>query len=212
MRQTFRLRLFSSFLLLILLASVTATSALASDTGITNVKVVLRKSASKDSKALQTLPEGEEVTVLQSSDDWYRVRYGNFTGYIMEKYIDVSKNSLIANQDKIKALGSAPGALYIGDEGNDVKKLQNALKILGYYTLRVDGIYGNGTTTAVALYQQTKDLEPDGIAGKQTIRSIFGSCAKSADISVSGRDAEQADAQITSKPVSTTPPKNAVSQ
>ncbi|HPJ02241.1 MAG TPA: peptidoglycan-binding protein [Candidatus Limiplasma sp.] len=212
MHRYSKARLFSIIMLFALFVSIAPFScAFATDSGVTNAKVVMRKTASKNSLALQTLPAGETVSVLQSTDGWYKVRYGNYTGYIMEEYIDLSNDSLIANQDKISALGSAPGALYIGDEGSDVKKLQNALKILGYYALRVDGIYGEGTTTAVALYQQAKDLEPDGIAGKQTISSMFGSCAKSADITVSGRDAEQKIAQTKSSTDSSAQQKNMVS-
>ncbi|MBN1778225.1 MAG: peptidoglycan-binding protein [Clostridiales bacterium] len=198
-------------LLILLLYLFPLSGALADETGVVNAKVVLRKSASQDSQTLQTLPEGEEVSVLSLDGGWYRVRYGIFTGYIMKKFVSVSVNSQIASQDKIDALGSPPGALYIGDEGPDVKKLQDALKILGYYTLRSDGIYGNGTTTAVALYQQDKGLEADGIAGLYTIRSLFGSCAKSVDITVSGRDSgeqEDTDSSSSNKAVST---KNVVS-
>ncbi len=216
MRRYPQTRFLSMVMLLILLLSFAPLSiAFAADTGVTNAKVVLRKTASKDSLALQTLPADEEVAVLSSADGWYRVRYGNFTGYIMVDYVDLPGSSPIANQDKLEALGSAPGALYIGDEGSDVKKLQNALKILGYYTLRIDGIYGNGTTIAVSLYQQAEDLEPDGIAGKQTIRSIFGSCASSANITVSGRDSSQSETTLvsasSSTSTSTTSSKNAVS-
>lgn len=207
-------RFSATLMLLILLLSIAPlSSAFAADTGITNAKVVLRKTASKDALALQTLPAGEDVAVLGSADGWYRVRYGNFTGYIMVDYIDLPGSSAIANQDKLSALGSAPGALYIGDEGADVKKLQSALKILGYYTLRVDGIYGNGTTASVSLYQKEKGLEADGIAGKQTIRSIFGSCAKTANITVSGRETSKQDTakSSASASVSAKTSKNAVS-
>ncbi len=186
--------------LIMIISVLPFSAALAGDVGTTNARVVLRKSTSTESTALQTLPKDEEVTVLQSLDDWYRVRYGNFTGYIAKTYIDLSDNSLILNQNKIKDLGSAPGPLYIGDQGPDVKKLQNAMKILGYYTLRVDGDYGTGTTAAVALYQQSQNLEPDGIAGKQTITSIFGKCAKTANITVSGRDADKKETETTTKP------------
>lgn len=183
--------LLSVFLLLSLSISlIPSSSAMASETGTVNTKVVLRESSTQKSQALQTLSEGEEVSVLGSSGDWYRVRYGNITGYIMKAYVSLSSGSVISNQSKIDDLGDAPGALYIGDEGPDVKKLQEALKILGYYDLRVDGVYGNGTTTAVALFQQSISLEADGIAGKYTIRAIFGSCASKADITVSGKDSE----------------------
>ena len=64
--------------------------ALAADAGVTNAKVVLRKEADKESSALQTVPEGEEVDILGKSGDWYKVRYGNFTGYMMKKYVTQS--------------------------------------------------------------------------------------------------------------------------
>jgi peptidoglycan hydrolase-like protein with peptidoglycan-binding domain len=177
------------------LGAVFPAAARAASTGILNARVVLRKSAEEESKALQTLPKGDEVDVLSISGSWYKVSYGKYTGYVMKKYVTVSKKSAIANADKIKALGDAPGALHVGDEGTDVKKLQKALDILGFYEKTVDGKYGDGTTTAVALYQQAEGLTPDGIAGKSTIKAIFGSCAKTADITVSGEDA--ADAKST---------------
>lgn len=169
------------------------TPASAASTGTLSARVVLRKSANKDSKALQTLPEGDNVDILSTSGDWYKVTYGSYSGYVMKKFVTVSKNSVAANSGKISALGDAPGPLHIGDEGSDVKKLQKALTILDYYSYTVDGKYGDGTTVAVALYQQKNNLEADGVAGKTTIKSIFGSCAKNADITVSGEDTENND-------------------
>ena len=43
-----------------------------------------------------------------------------------------------------------------GSKGSEVTRLQNALKALGYYSLKVDGIYGKGTVAAVKAYQQSK--------------------------------------------------------
>ncbi len=150
----------------------------AEETGTVSAKVVLRKTADKESKALQTLPEGEEVVLLGTSGSWYKVNYGKYTGYIMKKYVKVGKNSVVKNASKIEALGDAPGSMRIGDNNSDVEKLQEALKILGYYDGRVDGDYGAGTTAAVLLYQKDKRLEADGVAGRDTVTSIFGSCAK----------------------------------
>ena len=153
-------------------------AALAADTGVTNAKVVLRKEADKESSALQTVPEGEEVDILGKSGDWYKVRYGNFTGYMMKKYVTQSPSAAAAAAASIKALGSAPGIMRIGDENSDVKKLQQALDILGYYDGKIDGIYGDGTTQAVTQYQKDEGLEADGYAGTSTVTSIFGSCSK----------------------------------
>lgn len=153
-------------------------AALAADTGVTNAKVVLRKEDDKESSALQTVPEGEEVDILGKSGDWYKVRYGNFTGYMMKKYVTQSPSAAAAAAASIKALGSAPGIMRIGDENSDVKKLQQALDILGYYDGKIDGIYGDGTTQAVTQYQKDEGLEADGYAGTSTVTSIFGSCSK----------------------------------
>lgn len=153
-------------------------AASAESTGVTNAKVVLRKEADKESKALQTVPEGEEVELLGKSGDWYKVRYGNFTGYMMKKYVSESPSAAAAAAASIKALGTAPGIMRIGDENSDVKKLQQALDILGYYDGKIDGIYGDGTTKAVTQYQKDEGLEADGYAGTSTVTSIFGSCNK----------------------------------
>ena len=94
-------RLVSAFLILLLFISFSLPEAMASsgNTGTTTAKVVLRKSADKDSKALQTIPEGEEVDLLGTSGSWYKVRYGNFSGYVMKKYVKASKTSTVANEE-----------------------------------------------------------------------------------------------------------------
>ena len=168
-----------AFLILLLFISFSLPEAMAAsgNTGTTTAKVVLRKSADKDSKALQTIPEDEEVDLLGTSGSWYKVRYGNFSGYVMKKYVKASKTSTVANEEKIEALGDPPGAMRIGDNNSDVKKLQKALKILGYYDGDIDGDYGKGTTAAVNAYQEDHKLEADGVAGRSTVKSIFGSCA-----------------------------------
>jgi len=165
-------------LVVLCVGMIQTASAASAETGTVNAKVVLRKSADKDSEALQTLPKGEEVDVLGTSGSWYKVRYGKFTGYIMKQYVNLSSNSAIKNADKIKALGDAPGAMRIGDNNSDVKKLQQALDILGYYDGKIDGDYGTGTTAAVRAYQADHKLLADGVAGRDTVKSIFGSCAK----------------------------------
>ena len=161
-----------------LFSFVPASVAAAEETATTNAKVHLRKSADKESTSLQTLPEGEEVTLLSTSGSWYKVRYGKYTGYVMKQYITTGSHSQVTKQSQIDALGDAPGAMRIGDSNSDVKKLQQALKILGYYTGKLDGDYGDGTTKAVMEYQDDHDLLADGVAGKETVKSIFGSCAK----------------------------------
>lgn len=174
---------------------VAPEAAFAADKGVTTDRVVLRKSASTSAVILQTVPKNETITILGTSGSWYRVRYGNYTGYMMKKYVKQTSTSTSAKSNssstsgsksaKIKALGTAPGPMRIGDNNSDVKKLQQALDILGYYSGKIDGDYGKGTTAAVKAYQNDHKLYADGIAGRNTVKSIFGSCAstsKNADL------------------------------
>ncbi len=177
--------------------------AAAEETGVVNTKVVLRKSADKDSKALQTLAKGEEVVLRGSSGSWYKVRYGTYSGYILKKYINVSKNSVVKNYEKIKAIGDPPGPMRVGDDNSDVKKLQKALEILGYYKGRIDGEYGKGTSEAVEKYQKEHELKADGVAGKATVTSIFGSCAKKSFSSQKNDSKSNDDSKSTKKAAST---------
>lgn len=59
-----------------------------------------------------------------------------------------------------------------GDDGTLVKILQAFLVCNGYKSAYVDGEYGNGTYNAVKAYQESKGLEVDGKAGKQTFSAL----------------------------------------
>lgn len=60
-----------------------------------------------------------------------------------------------------------PPSLSIGDRGQQVKKLQEALNALGE-SLVVDGIFGQGTHAAVVNFQARNGLTADGIVGPKT--------------------------------------------
>lgn len=67
-----------------------------------------------------------------------------------------------------------------GSRGSEVTRLQNALKALGYYSLKVDGVYGKGTVAAVKAYQKSAGLKTDGIAGPQTQGKLYAAGTASA--------------------------------
>lgn len=62
-----------------------------------------------------------------------------------------------------------------GSRGDEVKKLQQSLVDAGYNvgSAGVDGIYGSATAAAVKKYQQDNGLDVDGIAGDQTLGSLY---------------------------------------
>lgn len=65
-----------------------------------------------------------------------------------------------------------------GSKGDEVVKLQNRLKELGFYTISVDGDYGNGTVKAVERFQQFSGLEITGIASIEMQAKLFSNEAQ----------------------------------
>ena len=59
-----------------------------------------------------------------------------------------------------------------GSTGEAVKQIQTALKNKGYYTGKVDGIFGKLTTAAVKSFQRDNGLTADGVVGSATIRAL----------------------------------------
>lgn len=66
---------------------------------------------------------------------------------------------------------SAASASY-GSRGDDVKKIQQALKKWGYYNGAVDGIFGSATLAAVKSFQRKNGLTVDGIVGPKTAAAL----------------------------------------
>ncbi|HJC23183.1 MAG TPA: glycoside hydrolase family protein [Candidatus Eisenbergiella merdavium] len=63
--------------------------------------------------------------------------------------------------------------LKAGDRGNDVHLLQGMLYCRGFNPNGVDGIFGNGTTTAVKNFQANRGLSADGLAGPDTMYALY---------------------------------------
>lgn len=63
--------------------------------------------------------------------------------------------------------------LRAGDRGNDVHLLQGMLYCRGFNPNGVDGILGNGTTSAVRSFQSNQGLSPDGLAGPDTMYALY---------------------------------------
>ena len=185
-----------SIALLLIIVSVIAMlpTALAADTtGTINTdKVFFRAKPNTSATYYATLKKGTSVTITGASGDYYKISYNKKSGYIMKKFVTVgsssgtastSASSSSANTDKyasitsassIAGLGSVPAATKKGSTGTNVAKLQQALKIKGCYKGTVDGVYGNGTVSAVKAYQKSAGLKQTGTADKSTLNALFG--------------------------------------
>ncbi len=60
-----------------------------------------------------------------------------------------------------------------GSRGPAVKTLQTALKEQGFYTGKIDGIFGRNTMNAVKAFQRKNGLKVDGIAGPLTQAVLY---------------------------------------
>ena len=59
-----------------------------------------------------------------------------------------------------------------GDNGADVKTLQQALTQHGFNPGAIDGMYGQGTVAAIIAFQKSEGMLPDGIAGPRTLTAL----------------------------------------
>ena len=73
-------------------------------------------------------------------------------------------------------------AFRIGDQGEDVARIQSQLASLGY-DVSVDGSFGPATASAVAAFQTASGLEADGLVGQGTYSALFGSDARMPEVS-----------------------------
>ncbi|RAM52077.1 MAG: peptidoglycan-binding protein [Hapalosiphonaceae cyanobacterium JJU2] len=63
--------------------------------------------------------------------------------------------------------------LQLGSQGQPVSELQAALKLLGFYTGAVDGIYNEATAKAVSQFQLAAGLNANGIVDAITWQKLF---------------------------------------
>ena len=179
-------------IILALLLCLIPLIALAKTGKVTASSLNIRKSASSDSKVVGTLKEGATVTIKETTGSWYKITANGKTGYVIKKYIkitsssDSSKNSSKSSSSKnssSKNSGSSDGTCGPGDSGSAVKKVQQRLKKLGYFSGKVDGDYGNATKTAVKNFQKRNGLTANGKVNSKTLAKLNSSSAKKADSS-----------------------------
>lgn len=151
---------------------------------VTGSVVNMREQPNTDSSILTELCKDTCVQVQASQNGFYKVRINGKTGYVSSNYMKLvssspsptpkPSSSKYANVTSIAALGEAPGYLSIGSSGEDVEKLQQALKLKGKFTSTVDGKFGTSTKEAVIAYQKANGLPESGKADYATIKKLFG--------------------------------------
>ncbi len=67
--------------------------------------------------------------------------------------------------------------LKLGDKGEEVKKMQNRLKELGYLFVSVSGTYNEGTQQCVKDFQLLNGFQTTGVADPKTLEKLYSSTA-----------------------------------
>ena len=68
----------------------------------TTASVSLRAGASTKHKAILTIPKGKNVAYLSESGDWYKVKYGNKTGFVHSAYINKPVQAAVSNYKNVR--------------------------------------------------------------------------------------------------------------
>ena len=59
--------------------------------------LVLRESASKDADPITTISNNETVEIIETEEEWYKVKFENFEGYLYKQYVEVNENEVVEN-------------------------------------------------------------------------------------------------------------------
>jgi len=87
--------------------------------------------------------------------------------------VSVSATPQIAQVDSRISINHP--TLKLGSQGEPVSEIQAALKLLGFYTGAVDGVYNNITASAVSKFKQAVGLNPDGVVDASTWQQLLPS-------------------------------------
>ena len=106
-----------------------------------------------------------QTNTTSKGDDWVRrlQQECNNQGFSKQNVDGIAGPATLAGCPTLKK----------GASGNITKLLQEKLVKLGYNTNGVDGIFGNGTYSAVREFQKTRGLSIDGIVGQNTWRKLL---------------------------------------
>lgn len=103
---------------------------------------------------------------------------GSFVGLnpaIAHSSVNLSQPLLLAQSPSPKGIEELP--LQVGSRGETVQALQTRLKKLGYYEGDTDGVYGDTTRLAVIEFQESIDLDADGVVGLTTWTKLQAAAA-----------------------------------
>lgn len=143
-----------------------------------NTRLTVRSGPGTSYSAKGYLNNNASVTILETSSGWHKITTpSGMSGYASADYITITGENNPSSPSEGDS--SAPSeTLKYGMSSNDVVKLQQRLKELGYFSANCTGYFGSITLTAVKSFQRENSLDVDGIAGPLTLKALFDSSAE----------------------------------
>lgn len=110
---------------------------------------------------------GKPVTIQLMTGGWYLVKYQGIEGFVYYDLIELSRDQTTNEAYDMY--------LRFGMKGMAVRNLQAELAKRNFLDeKKIDGVYGNGTVTAIREFQKLAEIpNPDGIAGPTTIAALY---------------------------------------
>ena len=80
-----------SIIILLILSMLTINSL--ATTGTVNAPngLILRKEASKSGEVIMTISDKSKVEIIEKTEEWYKVKYGNYEGYLFAEYVEAEE-------------------------------------------------------------------------------------------------------------------------
>lgn len=117
--------------------------------------------------------DGDEPTEKFGEQTQEALRRFQRTHYMAQTGIadELTQSILFSDSAKIYSLEA-------GNQGDDVEKLQKQLVDLGYYTDKVNGYFGVGTSRALSAFQTKNKLDASGAADGDTLDILYSAQAR----------------------------------
>ena len=145
-------------------------------TAYTTQNLNLRRQPSDKAEIVLTIPSGDMAVITGESGAYYILTYEGVQGYALKQYFKTVNGGLNLPAVTPAPEGSTASAyevLYSGSKGDAVTALQQALKELGFYSGKADGIFGSGTRSAVVAFQLKNGLTQSGTADGATQALLY---------------------------------------
>lgn len=151
---------------------------------VTTDTLNLRKKASTDSDILTLLSIGDQCELIEKDGDWYKVKYGTYTGYVSKEYVkeksiseeeDTSASNNTENKDVDQNSNNQEEK---NDDGEDQKNNEQILEVVGkiskktdvkllplIYSSKIVSLNKNNTITIIAEMNGWTYIQTDTVTG-----------------------------------------------